>query len=140
MADFVTGLIKRYSADDRFTMEPDPAGKGVKLRLTADSWFEFEKRDEEGKLRIGFATSNRTTNEDIEHAILDSKDPIDDFVYDGMEEAGEEDAEHKVLHYHDGAFRYAIDLDLDGAGLDEQAARVLDGLFYTFEEYAEGAG
>ena len=46
--------------------------------------------------------------------------------------------EHKVEHYHDGVFRYAIDLPLEKPGLDEQAARVLDGLFYTFEEFAEG--
>ena len=86
--------------------------------------------------RASSATPARYLNEDIEHAILDSKAPIDDFVYDGMEEAGEEE-EHKVAHYHDGAFRYAIDLPLDRPGLDAQAARVLDGLFYTFEEYTE---
>ncbi|MEE9239748.1 MAG: hypothetical protein V3U53_00990 [bacterium] len=137
MADIITGMIKRYSADDRFTMEPDPAGKSIKLRVNGENWFEMAKLEAENKLRISYATTNRTVNEDIEHAILDSKDPIDDFVYDGMEEAGEEE-EHKVEHYHDDAFRYAIDLPLDKAGVDEQAARVLDGLFYTFEEYAEG--
>ncbi|MDA1001435.1 MAG: hypothetical protein O2807_13090 [bacterium] len=136
MADFVTGLIKRYAADDRFTMEPDPAGKGIKLRMNENCWMELEKLDDAGKLRISFATIDRYMNEDIEHAILDSKDPIDDFVYDGMEESGEEE-EHEVKHYHDDAFRYAIELDLDKAGLDAQAARVLDGLFLTFEEYAE---
>jgi hypothetical protein len=136
VADIITGMIKRYAADDRFTMVPDPSGKGIKLGFTDESWFELEKNEDENKIRISFATSNRTVNEDIEHAILDSKDPIDDFVYDGMEEAGEE-GEHKVEHYHDGVFRYAIDLPLDKEGVDEQAARVLDGLFNTFEEYAE---
>jgi len=137
VADIITGMIKRFSSDDRFTMEPDPSGRALRLRLNEMCWFEFEKLDAEGKLRVSFATANRTVNEDIEHAILDSKDPINDFVYDGMEEAGEE-GEHEVKHYHDGAFRYAIELPLDKARLDEQAARVLDGLFYTFEEYAEG--
>ena len=88
---------------------------------------------------MSFATIDRYMNEDIEHAILDSKDPIDDFVYDGMEEAGEEE-EHEVKHFHDDAFRYAIELDLSKESVDEQAARVLDGLFYTFEEYAEREG
>jgi hypothetical protein len=137
VADIITGMIKRYSTDDRFTMEPDPAGKIIRLRFSDESWFEMEKNEADNNLRISFATSNRTVNEDIEHAILDSKDPIDDFIYDGMEEAGEEE-EHKVEHYHDGVFRYAVDLPLDRAGVDEQAARVLDGLFFTFEEYAEG--
>ncbi len=137
MADIITGMIKRYSADDRFTMQPDPTGKGIKLGFNDESWFEMAKMEAENKIRISYATTNRSVNEDIEHAILDSKDPIDDFVYDGMEEA-EEEEEHKVEHYHDGAFRYAIDLALDKPGVDEQAARVLDGLFYTFEEYAEG--
>ena len=50
----------------------------------------------------------------------------------------DEEEEHEVKHFHDGAFRYAIELDLGKEGVDEQAARVLDGLFYTFEEYAEG--
>ena len=136
MADIITGMIKRYSADDRFTMEPDPAGKSIKLRVNGENWFEMAKLEAESKLRISYATTNRTVNEDIEHAILDSKDPIDDFVYDGMEEAGEEE-EHEVKHYHDGTFRYAIELDLDKARIDDQAARVLDGLFATFEEYAE---
>ena len=95
MADIITGMIKRYSADDRFTMEPDPAGKIIRLRFTDESWFEMEKKEAEKNIRVSFATSNRTVNEDIEHAILDSKDPIDDFIYDGMEEAGEEE-EHKV--------------------------------------------
>ena len=137
MADIITGMIKRYSADDRFTPEPDPSGRALRLRLNENTWFEFEKLDDDGKIRISFATADRYMNENIEHAILDSKDPIDDFVYDGMEEAGEEE-EHQVQHYHDGVFRYAIDLPLDKPGVDEQAARVLDGLFYTFEEYAEG--
>jgi hypothetical protein len=138
VADIITGMIKRYSSDDRFTMEPDPAGKIIRLRFNDECWFEAEKIEPGNKFRISFVTSNRTVNEDIEHAILDSKDPIDDFIYDGMEEAGEEEAEHKVEHYHDGAFRYAIDLTLDEEGVDDRAARVLDGLFYTFEEYAEG--
>ena len=137
MADIITGMIKRYSADDRFTMEPDPSGKGIKLGFNEENWFEITKMEAENKIRISYATTNRSVNEDIEHAILDSKDPIDDFVYDGMEEAGEEE-EHKVEHYHDDAFRYAIDLPLDKPGVDDQAARVLDGLFSTFEEYAEG--
>ncbi len=137
MADIITGMIKRYASDDRFTPEPDPSGRSIRLRMSETAWFEIEKNDGAGKLRISFATADRYMNEDIEHAILDSKDPIDDFVYDGMEEAGEEE-EHKVEHYHDGAFRYAIDLPLDKPGLDEQAGRVLDGMFYTFEEYAEG--
>ncbi len=137
MADIITGMIKRYAADDRFTPEPDPSGRSIRLVMNDVCWFEIAKNEAEGKLRISFATKDRYMNEDIELAILDSKDPIDDFVYDGMEEAGEEE-EHKVEHYHDGVFRYAIDLPLDRAGVDEQAARVLDGLFYTFEEYAEG--
>lgn len=137
MADIITGFIKQFAADDRFTPEPDPAGKGLLLRLNEKCWFEFERIDGENKLRVSFATNDRYLNEDIEHAVLDSKDPIDDFVYDGMEEAGEEE-EHEVRHFHDGAFRYAIELDLDKEGLVEQAGRVLNGLFYTFEEYAEG--
>ena len=137
MADIITGMIKRYAADDRFTPAPDPSGRSIRLNVNDVCWFEFEKNEADGKLRVSFATLDRYMNEDIEHAILDSKDPIDDFVYDGMEEAGEEE-EHKVEHYHDGAFRYAIDLPLDGPGLEEQAGRVLDGLFHTFEEFAEG--
>ena len=137
MADIITGMIKRFSSDDRFTPEPDPSGRALRLRVNEKNWFEFEKIESENKLRVSFATADRTVNEDIEHAILDSKDPISDFVYDGMEEAGEE-AEHEVKHYHDGAFRYAIELPLDKPRVDEQAARVLDGLFNTFEEYAEG--
>ncbi len=139
MADIITGFIKRYAADDRFTMEPDPAGKGITLRMNENCWFELQRLEEEDKLRVSFATIDRYMNEDIEHAILDSKDPIDDFVYDGMEEAGEEE-EHEVKHFHDDAFRYAIELDLSKESVDEQAARVLDGLFYTFEEYAEREG
>jgi len=137
VADIITGMIKRYASDDRFTMEPDPAGKIIRLHFNEESWFEMEKNEDENKIRISFATSNRTVNEDIEHAILDSKDPINDFVYDGMEEAGEEE-EHHVEHYHDGVFRYAIDLAIDSESVDEHAARILDGLFNTFEEYAEG--
>lgn len=137
MADIITGMIKRFASDDRFTPQPDPSGRSLRLRVNDRNWFEFEKIESENKLRVSFATTNRTVNEDIEHAILDSKDPIHDFVYDGMEEAGEAE-EHEVKHYHDGAFRYAIDLPLDKPKVDEQAARVLDGLFYTFEEYAEG--
>ncbi len=137
MADIITGMIKRYATDDRFTPEPDPSGRSIRLVLNDVCWFEIAKNEDDGKLRISFVTADRYMNEDIELAILDSKDPIDDFVYDGMEEAGEEE-EHKVEHYHDGVFRYAIDLPLEKPGLDEQAARVLDGLFYTFEEFAEG--
>jgi len=137
VADIITGMIKRYQADDRFTMDPDPSGRALKLRMNENCWFEFEKLEAEGVIRVSFATADRYMNEDIEHAILDSKDPINDFVYDGMEEAGEEE-EHEVKHYHDGAFRYAIELSLEKPGVDEQAARVLDGLFNTFEEYTEG--
>ena len=137
MADIITGMIKRYAADDRFTPEPDPSGRSIRLVMNEVCWFEIVKNEAEGNIRISFATKDRYMNEDIELAILDSKDPIDDFIYDGMEEAGEEE-EHKVEHYHDGVFRYAIDLPLDKPGVDEQAARVLDGLFYTFEEFTEG--
>tara|TARA_Y100000814_G_scaffold291189_1_gene267094 strand:- start:173 stop:601 length:429 start_codon:yes stop_codon:yes gene_type:complete len=137
VADIITGMIKQFSSDDRFTFEPASSGKSIKLVVSDTSWFEIEKR-ENSLLRISFATTDRYMNEDIEHAILDSKDPIDDFVYDGMEEAGEED-EHKVTHFHDGAFRYAIDLNLEDSNLSERAVRVLNGLFFTFEEFVEEA-
>ena len=137
VADIITGMIKQFSSDDRFTFEPASSGKSIKLVVSDTSWFEIEKR-ENSLLRISFATTDGYMNEYIEHAILDSKDPIDDFVYDGMEEAGEED-EHKVSHFHDGAFRYAIDLNLEDSNLSERAVRVLNGLFFTFEEFVEEA-
>ena len=43
MADIITGFIKRYAADDRFTMEPDPAGKGITLRMNENCWFELQR-------------------------------------------------------------------------------------------------
>ncbi len=55
-----------------------------------------------------------------------------------MEEAGEEEEQEVKQDHHGGAFRYDIELDLSETGVDERAARVLDGLFNTFEEYAEG--
>ena len=49
MADIITGMIKRYAADDRFTMEPDPAGKGIKLVFNDKCWFEMAKMEAELK-------------------------------------------------------------------------------------------
>jgi len=135
VADIITGMIKQFSSDDRFTLQPASSGKSIKLLINETSWFEIEK-SEDAHLRISFSTTDRYMNEDIELAILDSKDPIDDFIYDGMEEAGEEE-EHKVSHFHDGAFRYAIELSLTDSDLSERAVRVLNGLFFTFEEFIE---
>ena len=121
-------------------MEPDPAGKGITLRMNENCWFELQRLEEEDKLRVSFATIDRYMNEDIEHAILDSKDPHRRFSSTTGWRRRARRKSTRVKHFHDGAFRYAIELDFSKEGVDEQAARILDGLFFTFEEYAEGEG
>ena len=55
VADIITGMIKQFSSDDRFTFEPASSGKSIKLIVSETSWFEIEKR-EDSLLRISFAT------------------------------------------------------------------------------------
>ena len=121
-------------------------GDSLAMRLYTDTqlWLEVNVLPDTSVLRIGLASDDRTTNEDAEQLIEDSKDPMDEFLELGLADAGYEDEEgHPVEHFREaGVFYFATPLPMpDIASLQgelrEQAMRLVEGYATAFEELIE---
>ncbi|MFQ5895173.1 MAG: hypothetical protein ACE5JJ_05085 [Nitrospinota bacterium] len=141
-AVFLQKAAQHFGSDERFQVEMESGGLELRLRVAERVWYEMTAFEEEGRLRVGLALSDRIANEAIEQAILDSKDTLSEFCEAGFDDAGEEEP-HEVKHFHDGNFRFCVELPCDEARFGEgefyaQSLRVLEGLYDAFQEHVEG--
>lgn len=119
-----------------------PDSRAVRLYTDVHLWIEVNILPGISKLRVGLATDDRSTNEDAEQVIEDSRESLDEFLELGLADAGHEDEEgHSMEHFHDsGVFYFATHLDMVGLdslvsdGLRGEVKRLVEGYAAAFEE------
>ena len=133
------------AADDRYgsvTRHDREDGSTLALRFEAGAtcWFEVAVRPMVPQVRVGFPTNDRWKSEEIEQAIQDSGDSMEEFVGVGFGEAGLDWHEPPVEHYREAGefFHFATPIDLDDLGDLEwpetrnKVVRMLEGYLVAF--------
>lgn len=129
----------RYGAAERHDRK-DGSTLATRLAAGESCWFEVAVRPLIPQVRVGFVTDDRWKSEEIEQAIQDSGDTMEEFVGIAFEEAGLDWDEPPVEHYREAGqfFYFATPLDLEHlADLDEErirnkTLRMLEGYLIAF--------
>ena len=127
------GECVRLDRDDASTM-------AMRFEATPTCWFEVALRPLIPQVRIAFLTTDRWLSEELEQAIQDSGDSMEEFVGLGMDEAGLDWDEPPVEHYRDGGefFYFATPLpidelrDIERDQVRNKVLRMLDGYLIAF--------
>ncbi len=103
-------------------------------------WLEVAVRPFIPQVRVGFLTDDRWKSEELEEAIQDSGDTMQEFIGLAMEDAGLDWSEPPVEHYREGGkfFYFATPLaidelrDLDSDEVRNKTLRMLEGYLIAF--------
>ena len=144
-------IEEQYAGDDRFESvelhEPGPLeGETVRVTFTCSeqtSFFLSVLEDDE-RIRVGLATTNRAVSKAIESAALEGGDSLTEFLADSME--ADDELEHEVRHFHDDAYYFCSDIpfqrleDMASPVLRDEIIYYLDGYMNALFDYIEEAG
>lgn len=127
------GEAERHDRDDESTL-------ATRFSAGLSCWFEVAVRPMIPQVRVAFLTDDRWKSEEVEQAIQDSGDTMEEFVEVGFAEAGLDWKEPPVEHYRDGGthFYFATPLEVeDLVDLDREETRnktlhMLDGYLISF--------
>ena len=102
------GPASRHDRDDGSTL-------ATRFSAAPACWFEIAVRPLIPQVRVGFVTTDRWKSEEIEQAIEDSGDTMQEFVEIALEEAGVPGPYQPVEHYREAGeyFYFATPLPLD---------------------------
>jgi len=145
IAAFRTYIADAVGNDDRYGPatrcdREDESTLAMRFAAGPSCWFEIALRPSIPQIRVGFLTDDRWRSEELEQAIQDSGDTMEEFVEVGFEEAGLAWEEPPVEHYRDSGkyFYFATplaleDLDeLEQESLRSKVLRMLDGYLIAF--------
>lgn len=129
----------RYGASNRLDRD-DASTLATRFEATPTCWFEVALRPLIPQIRVAFLTNDRWLSEELEQAIQDSGDSMEEFVGVGMNEAGLDWDEPPVEHYRDGGefFYFATPLvieellDLERDQVRNKVVRMLEGYLIAF--------
>jgi len=129
----------RYGDATRHDRE-DESTLATRFEAAPSCWFELALRPFVPQVRVAFLTDDRWRSEEVEQAIQDSGDTMEEFVELGFEDAGLEWEEPTVEHYRDGGkyFYFATPLtlddleDLDQDEVRDKTLRMLEGYLLAF--------
>lgn len=145
IAAFRTYIEDTVANDDRYGDatrhdREDESTLATRFAAAPSCWFELALRPFVPQIRVAFLTDDRWRSEEVEQAIQDSGDTMEEFLELGFEDAGLEWEEPTVEHYRDGGkyFYFATPLtlddldDLDGDEVRDKALRMLEGYLVAF--------
>ncbi len=145
IAAFRTYIADAVGNDDRYGEaikcdREDESTLAMQFEAGPSCWFEIALRPSIPQIRVGFLTDDRWRSEEVEQAIQDSGDTMEEFVEVGFEEAGLPWEEPPVEHYRDSGkyFYFATPLALEDLFELEQdvirnkVLRMLDGYLIAF--------
>lgn len=145
IAAFRTYIADAVGNDDRYGEatrcdRDDESTMAMRFDAGSSCWFEVALRPSIPQLRVGFLTDDRWRSEEVEQAIQDSGDTMEEFVEVGFEEAGLAWEAPPVEHYRDSGkyFYFATPLpleDLDDLELEavrDKVLRMLEGYLIAF--------
>ena len=105
----------------------DESALASRFRIGENVWLELAVRPAALQLQASILTDDRWLSEEMEDAIRDSGDTMQEFVEMGFEEAGLDWEEPPVLHYREAGkhFYFSTPLDIGSMpALKEEALRV----------------
>ncbi len=142
---FRTFIADSVAADDRYgpaspNDREDASTLATRFNAGPSCWFEVAVRPFIPQVRVGFLTDDRWKSEELEQAIQDSGDTMQEFVGIAMEDAGLSWPEPPVEHYREGGqfFYFATPLaieelrDLDSDEARNKTLRMLEGYLIAF--------
>ena len=145
IAAFRTYIADTVGTDDRYGEatrcdREDESTLGMRFDVGASCWFEVSIRPSIPQIRVGFLTDDRWRSEEVEQAIQDSGDTMEEFVEIGFDEAGLNWEEPPVEHYRDSGkyFYFATPLpledldDLEQEAVRNKVIRMLEGYLIAF--------
>ncbi len=129
----------RYGESKRLDRE-DGSTLATRFEMGEDCWLEVVVRPLVPQVRVGFLTTDRWKSEEIEQAIQDSGDTMEEFVEMGFSEAGLDWDEPPVEHYRDAGefFCFITPLeieelfDLAEGEVQGKVVRMLEGYLVAF--------
>ncbi len=132
-ADDRYGKVSRHDRDDGSTL-------ASRFEAGESCWFEVAVRPMIPQVRVGFVTSDRWKSEELEQAIQDSGDSMEEFVESGFTEAGLDWDEPPVEHHREaGEFFYFVTplaleevAELDDTPIRDKVVRMLEGYLIAF--------
>ncbi|MBL8879330.1 MAG: hypothetical protein JNG88_09450 [Phycisphaerales bacterium] len=147
--ELVTNFRERmegeFRADDRFASiarldRPDGSTLASRFEVAPQIWLELAIRPFVPQVRVGIVTDDRWKSEDLEQAIEDSGDEMDEFVEFGLDSVGLRWPAPPVEHYRDQGKYYYFATPLEIASLSELASpeltakvrKTLDGYYEAF--------
>lgn len=145
VADFRKQLESTLAKDERFTSfeqldRPDGTTIATRFEVAPQVWLEVAVRPLIPQVRVGIVTDDRWKSEDLEQAIEDSGDEMDEFVEFGFDSVGLHWPNPPVEHYRDqGKYYYfatPLELktltDLPSAATVSRIRQMLDGYYEAF--------
>jgi len=129
----------RYGSRARHDRE-DGSTLATRFEAGGACWFEIALRPNIPQVRVGFVTTDRWKSEEVETAIEESGDSMQEFVGIAMEEVGLDWPEPPVEHYRQAGeyFYFATPLaldelaDLDGDEVRDKTLKMLEGYLIAF--------
>ncbi len=145
IAAFRTYIADAVANDDRYGEavrcdRDDESTLAMWFEAGPSCWFEVALRPSIPQVRVGFLTDDRWRSEEVEQAIQDSGDTMEEFVEVGFDEAGLPWENPPVEHYRESGkyFYFATPLalddleDLDQESLRNKVLRMLEGYLIAF--------
>ncbi|MFQ5492171.1 MAG: hypothetical protein ACE5GE_15755 [Phycisphaerae bacterium] len=105
---------------------PDGSNLATRFAIAPSVWVELAIRPVAGQLQASVLTDDRWISEEMEEAIQDSGDTMQEFVEMGFEDAGLEWIDPPVMHYREAGklFYFSTPLDIQSlADLNDDALR-----------------
>lgn len=150
VAEFRKRLESDLGHDERFAScsqldRPDGTTVASRFEAAPQLWLEVAVRPLIPQVRIGIVTDDRWKNEDLEQAVEDSGDEMDEFVEFGFESVGLHWPSPPVEHYRDQGRYYYFATPLELKTLAELTApatlsrirQMLDGYYEAFRGVIE---
>lgn len=150
VSEFRESLESALRGDERFTSmsrldRPDGSTLATRFEVAPQLWLETAVRPHVPQARVGIVTDDRWKSEDLEQAIEDSGDEMDEFVEYGFDSVGLHWPAPPVEHYRDqGKYYYfatPIELtaihELNSPAILEKVRKALDGYFEAFRTAIE---
>lgn len=150
ITNFRESLERDFRADERFASvsrvdRPDGSTLASRFEVAPHVWLELAIRPFVPQLRVGIMTDDRWKSEDLEQAIEDSGDEMDEFVEFGFDSVGLHWPAPPVEHYRDqGKYYYfatPIELpnlaELRSPSLITKVRQALDGYLEAFRAAIE---
>lgn len=145
IAAFRTYIADAVANDDRYGEavrrdRDDESTLAMWFEAGQSCWFEVALRPSIPQIRVGFLTDDRWRSEEVEQAIQDSGDTMEEFVEMGFDEAGLPWENPPVEHYRESGkyFYFATPLalddldDLEQESLRNKVLRMLEGYLIAF--------